>query len=179
MPDKFLPLVPFILVLTHFGADWLYQSHSEAMLKAKDARVRFFHCIKYTLPFAPVLWWMGLGSMTLVMSLAVLFLSHFVIDTYIPVMLWAKYLRRDPKFANVVPPVTISAEQWAVMMKDGIPVRTAWKDNVIDMPITYENDGQVLEAMFATPVGAILCITMDQFFHICFLLPVAMAVMAR
>lgn len=43
---------------------------------------------------------MGVSSIAMVTSLLVLFVSHFIIDTYIPVYLWAKYLRRAPQLQN-------------------------------------------------------------------------------
>lgn len=160
MDTKYMPLVPFILVLCHFAFDWVYQSHKEALAKSKDHVVRFWHCVKYAVPFAPVLWWMGMDTGNICWSLAILFVSHFIIDTYIPVMLWAKYLRKAPQFDNVgktFPP-------------------QGWQDKVIEER-GYANDIEAFVAFAQTPLGLILMITMDQFLHIACLLPVAMLAM--
>lgn len=156
MDAKYLPLVPFILILCHFAFDWLYQSHKEALAKAKDRRVRFWHCVKYAVPFAPVLWWFGMDVNAILVSLAILFGTHFIIDSYVPVMLWAKYLRKAPQFDNI---------------GERPPLRP-WQDKVVELRY-YENDEEAFKAFASTPLGLILLITMDQFLHIACLLPVA------
>lgn len=162
MDSKYAPLVPFILVLCHFAFDWVYQSHKEALAKSKDHVVRFWHCVKYAVPFAPVLWWMGMGPGDIGLSLAILFGTHFVIDTYIPVMLWAKFLRKAPQFDNV-------GERPASESR-------GWQDNVVEKTY-YASDIDAFVAFAQTPLGLILMITMDQFLHIACLLPVAMLAM--
>jgi hypothetical protein len=106
-------------------------------------------------------------------SLGILWTTHFVIDTYIPVMLWAKYLRRAPQFKDVVPPVMLTKEQLDNLMAGkGLVVGRGWSDKEVDR-ITYKNDEEAFKAFFMTPIGSILCITMDQLFHIACLWPVA------
>jgi hypothetical protein len=178
-----------VLVFWHFFADWVFQSHKEAMAKAKNHLVRARHCVVYTVLFIPLLLLLsvregqdvlgGTGTASLeitssfYISLAILFFSHFVIDTYIPVMLWAKYLRRAPQFADVVPPVVLTKEQVEGLLRgEGKIKGRGWSDYEVDR-ITYKSDEEAFKAFFMTPVGAILCITMDQFLHIAFLLPVA------
>lgn len=82
-----------IFVFWHFVADWFFQSQQEAMAKSKNAKVRAYHCGKYTLIFLPLLYLTGMDWQKQIASLLILFSTHFVLDTYIPVMLWAKYLR--------------------------------------------------------------------------------------
>lgn len=156
MDPKYLPLVPFILVLCHFAFDWVYQTHKEALAKALDRRVRFWHCVKYAAPFAPVLWWFGMDAAAVAASLAILFGTHYVIDSYVPVMLWAKHLRKAPQFANV-------GKRFPLV---------GWQDKVIEER-GYESDIDAFKAFAATPLGLILVITMDQFLHIACLLPIA------
>jgi hypothetical protein len=144
------------LTFWHFPADWLFQSHKEALAKAKDRKVRLWHCTKYALTYVPLLWFFGPDWVTMAWCLGILFSTHYVIDSYVPVMLWAKYLRRAPQFANVgkkFPP-------------------QSWQDKVIEER-GYDNDEEAFKAFAATPLGLILLITMDQFFHIACLLPVA------
>ncbi len=155
MNERYASLVPFILVLCHFAFDWVYQSHAEAMAKSTDHWVRYVHCVKYAVPFAPVLWWFGMDVASVALSLAILFSTHYVIDSYVPVMLWAKYLRRAPQFANVGKAFSLHAWQ-------GAPSDERYADDI-----------DAFKAMAATPLGLILVIVMDQFLHIACLLPVA------
>jgi hypothetical protein len=125
-----------ILVFYHFFADWMFQSHKEAFEKSKNWKVRFYHCYKYTLFFVPLFYLYQFAGAYAYLSLLVLFVSHFIIDSYIPVILWAKYCRKYPGF-------------------EGKSLEDGFKE------------------LISTPLGIILMIVMDQFFHICFLLPVA------
>lgn len=85
-----------VLAFVHFVVDWVFQTHAEAMAKHNNWRVRVRHCIIYTLGFVPLLVWVRLSPARYFASLAVLFLSHFAEDTYYPVFLWAKHVRRVP-----------------------------------------------------------------------------------
>ncbi len=156
-----MPLVPFILVLCHFAFDWLYQSHAEAIAKSKSRKVRFWHCVKYTVPFLPVLWFFGMDWQSCHRSLLILFVTHYVIDSYVPVMLWAKYLRKAPQFDLVIKSLPNNGEM------------RGWSDKVIESSGLYRTDVDAFKAMSGTPLGLILIITMDQFLHILCLLPVA------
>lgn len=89
-----------ILVLVHFIVDWLLQSHSEAMAKSKNSLIRAKHCFIYTINFVPVMYFLDLSALQIVVSILLLFISHFFEDTYYPVMLWAKYVRKPPEFAT-------------------------------------------------------------------------------
>lgn len=151
-----------LLVFWHFVADWVFQSHKEALAKSTNHWVRFRHCAVYTILFAFPAWLVNLDMENVVIAATILFMSHFVIDTYIPVMLWAKHLRRAPQFTTTV----------------FNPVTNGWQDKQVE-GLNQPSDVEAFKALFSTPVGAILCITMDQLFHIAFLLPVAWLIVAR
>lgn len=85
-----------IFAFNHFVVDWIFQTHYEAMNKTKNWKVRAFHCLVYTVGFIPLMWLLKFDGLTMGVSAAILFLSHFFEDTYIPVFLWAKYIRRIP-----------------------------------------------------------------------------------
>lgn len=189
-----------LLVFWHFLSDWVFQSQKEALAKATNWRVRARHVTVYTVLFIPLLMLLSLrvghsmlgddGGMSLeigprfYLSLAILWGSHFFIDTYWPVMMWAKYLRRAPQFQDVVKPVWVPIRSETVLPSGqkviGIKLerkpRPGWSDKVVDR-ITYDSDVDAFKAFFGTPVGAILCITMDQLCHIACLLPVAWLMM--
>jgi hypothetical protein len=163
-----------VLVFWHFFADWVFQSHKEALAKAKDWKVRARHCAVYTLLFYPLFLVMGMNVWVGDICVSILFFSHFFIDTYIPVMLWAKHLRKAPQFADVVPPVTFTKEITSGETKVVANPPQPWNNHEVGrITITYPDDEAAFKAFFATPIGAILCITMDQFLHIAFLLPIA------
>jgi hypothetical protein len=85
-----------ILALVHFVADWVFQSHATAMTKHRNARVRAWHCWWYVSFFIVPLSLLDPGphfARTL-LETGILFWSHFIEDTYLPVYLWAKYIRR-------------------------------------------------------------------------------------
>ena len=180
-----------LLAFWHFPADWLFQSQKEALAKAKNHLVRARHCLVYTTMYVPLLLllrlrineWDGLHLASLdnvFWCMAILWVSHFFIDTYLPVMWWAKYLRRDDHFKHVKRygrqadgSYTMTEAQYKQFLANA-PVNTTvgWSDKVVD-EITYSNDTEAFKAFFMTPIGGILCITMDQLFHLSFLWPVA------
>lgn len=93
-----------VMTFIHFFVDWVFQSHAEAMAKHNNARVRFWHCMNYTLGFVPLLWFFLLTRALVwwqyLLSLGILFFSHFIEDTYLPVYWWAKYIRRPPEMVG-------------------------------------------------------------------------------
>lgn len=175
-----------LFVFWHFVSDWVFQSQKEALAKAKDRKVRAWHCLKYTAPFAPLLSLFRIRTSSDMFSgpevdlalgwqfytaLAILFVSHYIIDSYVPVMLWAKYLRRATEFTYVVKPVTLTKEQHeAILRGEGKIVGMGWSDNIVDH-VTYPSDEEAFRAFAHTPIGLVLMITMDQLFHIAFLIP--------
>jgi hypothetical protein len=85
-----------LLGFNHFVVDWVFQTHREAMRKSSNWRYRARHCLVYTVGFIPIMLLMGLVPWELAAGAAILFFSHFIEDTYIPVYLWARYIRRIP-----------------------------------------------------------------------------------
>lgn len=86
-----------VFTFVHFVVDWGFQTHWEAMNKSKSAKVRALHCAIYTAGFLPLMWLLDFEAWKFAAGAAVLFLSHFFEDTYIPVYLWAKHVRRIPE----------------------------------------------------------------------------------
>ena len=133
--------------------DWLFQSQSEAVAKATSPRVRAWHCLTYAAPFVPILYLMGLSG-GIIACVAWLWLSHFIIDSYVPLFLWAKHIRKFPGLANQEP------------------------DDESLLPPAVEGmaEEQRQEAAFAdlfhNPVSAIILITVDQIFHLICLWPI-------
>jgi hypothetical protein len=152
-----------VLVFWHFLADWVFQSHKEEMQKSNDRLVRAWHCLKYALVFVPLFWWASFPDGAFEWSMVILFASHYVIDSYVPVLLWAKFLRKAPQFDSVG--------------KD-LPAPVGWSDRVIESP-RYRTNEEALKAFALTPRGLVLMITMDQFLHIAFLLPIAYLAVVR
>lgn len=90
-----------LLTFLHFVADWVFQSHAEAMAKPSNHWVRARHCLVYTAICCGVIWLLfhplprDLGA-----TAVILFVSHFAEDTYLPVYVWARFIRRPPEMAN-------------------------------------------------------------------------------
>jgi len=90
-----------IFTFIHFFVDWICQTHAEAMAKHNNALVRARHCLIYTLGFVPIMFVLGFNFWSWIIGLNVLFWSHFIEDTYMPVFFWAKYIRKP---AEMIPP---------------------------------------------------------------------------
>src|SRR5271166_3530787 len=88
------------LTFVHFLIDWLPQNHKEAMTKHNHPKVRAKHCLIYTAGFLPMFWLFGFTWAEWLIGINVLFWSHFIEDTYLPVFLWAKYVRRPPEMTE-------------------------------------------------------------------------------
>ncbi len=133
-----------LLTLCHFVADWVFQSHDEAMAKSRNALVRARHCLVYTVlcevaigAMVPLTWPVG------VFIAIVLWLSHFLEDSYMPVYMWARYIRKPPEMTNKV-----SEEVPGIELARFI-------------------------RFVETTLGKILLIAIDQIVHLMFLIPVA------
>lgn len=85
------------LTFVHFIVDWIFQTHSEAMVKHNNAKIRAKHCLIYTTGFIPLMYMLAFTPWEWFISLNILFWSHFAEDTYIPVFLWAKHIRKPPE----------------------------------------------------------------------------------
>lgn len=136
-----------LLAFAHFVIDWGFQSHEEAMKKSTDWRWRAKHCLIYAGWFIPVLLVLHLSLWEIAASWAILFVSHFIEDTYIPVFLWAKYIRRIPAICDIGLTSNGKSDR---QTKE----RAAFKE------------------LFGTPLGLVLFLTIDQLIHLLFLLPI-------
>lgn len=144
-----------LLAFVHFFGDWLFQSQYEALHKSKNAKIRARHCLIYTLFFVPVLYFAGVTNWIFAISLVVLWGSHFIIDTYIPVVLWAKYLRRIPD---------LQASALKGQSEDGT---VSWG---IDLETQFQR-------LWYQPVYPILFIMVDQILHLTFLWPIVLLIL--
>ena len=137
------------LTFIHFVSDWVFQSHAEAMVKHKDHEVRAKHCLVYSMFFVPWMvffhfkWWQYL------LGFDVLFYSHFLLDTYVVVYLWARYIRKPPEMNTD---------------KD--------KGLMHDPKVGFKN-------FVSTSLGKILMITIDQLTHILMLWAIVILTMVR
>lgn len=144
--------VLMLLTFAHFAADWVFQTHNEAMRKTRHHGVRAVHCLIYASLITvavvailrPVPDWPVMAAV-----FATLWLSHFVEDSYVPVYIWAKYVRRVP-------------ELWDYPAQGG---------NVVELQPRSEMDR--FKQFADTVLGKILLIAIDQIVHIAFLVPVA------
>ena len=88
-----------LLVFAHFITDWVFQTHNTAMEKHKNWRVLGFHSLIYSCLMTWTCWFLK-GQPVFITTtgqiLSLLFVSHFIEDTYIPVYLWMKYIRKVP-----------------------------------------------------------------------------------
>lgn len=144
-----------VLVFIHFFVDWIFQSHSEAMVKHNNPKIRAKHCLIYTVGFVPLFLFTGFSVLEWLFALNLLFWSHFCEDTYIPVYLWAKYIRRPPEMTE--------------------PRKQVGVDGYVNILPPDPKVGFV--DFIQTPMGKILMIAIDQIIHIAFLIPIAWMLM--
>lgn len=140
-----------VLAFIHFAVDWIFQSHSEAMVKHNNPKIRAKHCAIYTLGFVPIMYMFGFTWWEWLIGLNVLFWSHFLEDTYVPIYLWAKYIRKPPEMTE------------------------PWKETYTDIngdvltkvhpPDAKRGFGEWVQ----TAMGKILMIAIDQIIHLAFL----------
>lgn len=143
-----------LLTTNHFIVDWVFQTHAEAMVKHNNAKVRAKHCLIYTIGFIPLLFLMGLHAIPFLIALNILFWSHFVEDTYIPIVLWAKYIRRPPEMIN---PIVKTINHF---------------NGTSSAKVLLPNDEEGFKQFISTTLGKILMITIDQIIHMVFLIPI-------
>lgn len=162
-----------LFAFVHFFVDWIFQSHAEAMVKHNNAKIRAKHCLIYTVGFIPLMYLLGFQTWEWVAGLNILFWSHFVEDTYIPVFLWAKYVRRPPEMTEprqgAMKPLVISVSD---VIDEGGVLR--YPQSPLCAP-QYEMLPPDPKAGFAdwvqTTMGKILMIAIDQIIHLTFLFP--------
>jgi hypothetical protein len=138
-----------ILAFIHFAIDFVLQSHDEAMIKHNTPRIRAKHCLIYTLGFFPIMWLLNFQVWELVVGMNILFWSHYVEDTYVPVFLWAKYIRRPPEMTQ------------------------PYKDKILDGYISVQppDAERGFKQFIETTMGKILMVAIDQIIHLTFLFP--------
>lgn len=151
-----------LLVFIHFFVDWIFQSHAEAMIKHNNPKVRAKHCAIYTAGFVPLMvlfFWLSGGQIfnwwESLLALNILFWSHFYLDTYHGVYLWAKYIRRPPEMTE--------------------PQKIKGLDGYINVLPPDTKAGFVF--FIQTTLGKILLIALDQIFHIAFLFTLVWIIM--
>jgi Protein of unknown function (DUF3307) len=140
-----------VLAFIHFFVDWIFQSHSEAMVKHNNPKIRAKHCLIYTVGFLPLLLLCNFSWMEMLVAANILFWSHFCEDTYIPVFLWAKYIRRPPEMTE--PRKQVGVDGYVTVLPPD--AKAGFADWV------------------QTAMGKILMIAIDQIIHLFFLFPIA------
>lgn len=83
-----------LMTLAHFVFDWLPQPESWAMVKHRDAGVRWLHSLFYALPMAVVIDLLTHSTNAILLAFVVLAVSHFLEDTYWFPVWWLKNVRR-------------------------------------------------------------------------------------
>lgn len=146
-----------VMTFIHFFVDWICQTHSEAMQKHNNAKVRAKHCAIYTIGFVPFLLVFPLPLWKIVISLNILFWSHFYLDTYHGVFLWAKHIRKPPDMSE---PQKFTSEDGHVTILPPDP-----KKGFIQF--------------VSTPLGKILMIAVDQISHLAFIFPIIYLIMTK
>lgn len=150
-----------VLTFIHFFVDWVFQSHAEAMIKHNNAKVRAKHCLIYTLGFIPFMWYLHFSWIGWIVCLNVLFWSHFIEDTYIPVYIWAKYIRQPPEMTQ--PTKTLINTGYAYDIGNDLKVKQP------EYKISAPDPKKGFIEFVQTPLGKILMITIDQIIHLSFL----------
>lgn len=148
-----------VLYLIHYIADWVFQSHDEAMAKSSNYIIRAMHCINYIVPFAILFVIINFDLNKAALCINILFWSHFLEDTYIPVVLWAKYIRKPPEMISmdfhIKYNLTGDSYTWPLLP----PERT----DAERFKLWLKND----------PIAYLLMIQIDQIVHYIFLFIVA------
>jgi hypothetical protein len=148
-----------VLTFVHFFVDWIFQTHSEAMVKHNNPWIRAKHCAIYTIGFVPVLFLFGFNFVELLVSINILFWSHFIEDTYIPVFLWAKYIRKPPEMV----------EPWKETYTR--------VDGTVAIKVHPPDAERGFSEWIQTTMGKILMIAIDQIIHLAFLIPIVVIAM--
>jgi len=149
-----------ILTFVHFFVDFGTQSEKEAMVKWKDTKVRAKHCAIYTCAFLPIFFLVGLGWIGSLLATIILFMSHMYIDTYEPVYLWCKYIRKPWQMEGPKKVVELGDDKFEIITEES------------------KNPMRGFETYAATPIGKILTITIDQICHLAVLLFIAELIVA-
>lgn len=150
-----------LLTLLHFVADWLFQSHDEAMAKPTDAMIRARHCFIYAGIMTFTIWLAVRPEWYVaLLSFYILWASHFAEDTYIPVYLWARYVRRPPEMRE----------------KAGIPEFKMFAETTLGKILLITVD-QIIHLVFLIPVAIMLVV--PQAVGLTFVTALAMALVLQ
>ena len=133
-----------LLSFVHLVIDFLSQNQADAIAKHNHFWIRTKHCLIYTVVFFPVFYLFSFSWIEWLISAAVLFGSHHILDTYILVALWAKYVRKAPE------------------MIDPILDPNTEKLHLPNIEEGFKRYNQ-------TSIGLLLSIVVDQIFHLCVL----------
>lgn len=188
-----------IMVFIHAFTDFVCQTHYEAMNKHNNAGVRARHCLVYTLGFLPLLGLLAIfGALTaweVFFAINILFWSHFVEDTYYPVVLWAKFIRKPPCMNWIPYPllIPVDGQKYALMnvIKEPLGItkikttRTEPADAPRALLLRDLNSGKITMKQAKTQLdhigfmefineflGKYLMIAIDQIIHFSFLFPI-------
>ena len=82
-----------ILMLTHLVSDYFFQPSYWGCTKIKNWKTRLLHSMQYALIFLPILYVLNINFLWLIY----LCITHFIIDSYIPVHLWNKHVKNAIK----------------------------------------------------------------------------------
>lgn len=87
-----------ILMFVHLLADWMTQTDSMARRKTEESPwMLAVHSAAYAAAYIPILSLLFDQTSMIVSVVLTLFMSHGAIDTYAPVWLWARFIRRPPE----------------------------------------------------------------------------------
>ena len=160
-----------VLLFVHFVVDWVFQTHYEAMKKNYDWKARAIHCFVYATGFVPILVLLDLSVWELISAWSFLWWSHFVEDTYIPVVWWMRHVRRIPQIRQAAGKDCQICDRPHVIKHRGKGHSVSKADDKACIRIA------VMNYCKENPLGLILMIAIDQIIHSIFLWPVVWMVM--
>jgi len=135
-----------VLMFVHFFADWVLQTDDMARRKADESPwLLVVHSTVYAVAFIPILLHAFRFSPSLVASsFLALLMSHGAIDTYTPLWLWARLIRRPQE-----------------MRDDPVGGFTAWSSKPYGMLLTSGLD-QFMHISFLVPVALMTVVAKDR-----------------
>ena len=87
------------LMVAHVIGDWMFQSYKVATTKTSNAGVRAWHCLLYSVPVGALVF-LVMPPVQGAIAMAWVYLTHFVIDTYMPLYYFRKAMG-DPAAESV------------------------------------------------------------------------------
>lgn len=135
-----------LLMFVHFLADWMMQTDAMAKRKADESTwMLVVHSATYAAVFMPILYVMFHRSVHMtVSSTLTLMMSHGAIDTYTPIWLWARYVRRPSE-----------------MRDDPVGGFTTWCAKPYGFLLTAGID-QFMHACFLAPIAVMVVLSTEQ-----------------